>query len=95
MARATFINNDGAGFANSVEVRDGETIEQFLNRNGITDPNKYHIRVNGAPVAGLEQVRNGDKISALPKPGEVAISSQVTDGCRVTATPKNVGGATL
>lgn len=95
MARATFINNDGAGFANSVEVRDGETVEQFLNRNGITDPNKYHIRLNGAPVAALEQIQNGDKITALSKPGEVAISSQVTDNAKITVTPKNVGGATL
>lgn len=95
MARATFINNDGQGFANSVEVQAGETYEKLLARQGITDPSKYHIRVNGQPVAALEQVQDGDRITALQRAGETVLSSEVQSGAKITVTPKNVGGANL
>lgn len=97
MARVRFINNDGAGFANSVEVNESMTVADFLARQGITDASKYHIRYNGQEcVIPEEVVRDGARISAVPRPGVANANDRVLgEGDRVSATPKRVAGAVL
>ena len=95
MGRVYFINNDGQGFSNTVELQPGETYEKLLARQGITDPSKYHIRVNGQPVAALEQAQDGDRVVALQRAGETCLSSEVRNDAKITVTPKSIGGANL
>jgi sulfur carrier protein ThiS len=65
--RVLFINNDGGGFADHINVEDGTTVsgffgEQMPNR----DPGSYLIRVNRQPVAKDQELQNGDRISFTP-----------------------------
>jgi len=52
--RILFLNNDGAGFADYVNVTDGTTVEQFftIKMEG-REPSDYLIRVNRRPVQVL------------------------------------------
>lgn len=99
MARVQFINNDGGGFAEFVEIREGETIKQFLTRQNVTNFNNYHIRLRtqagGHPleVAACQVLSEGNVVSAVAKPGTVSAGQALNDGARVTVTPKNVTGA--
>ncbi len=65
--RLLWINNDGGGFADYVEVTDGMTVEQFFNKNmpGCR-PEDYLIRVNRQPVASDYVLQNGDRVTATP-----------------------------
>ena len=50
--KVLWINNDGGGFADYVEVAEGTTVERFLaERLPNTKPGDYLIRVNRQPVA--------------------------------------------
>ena len=61
------INNDGAGFADYVEVADGTTIEKFVgDRLPHTKPGDLLIRVNRQPVARDQVLHDGDRVSATP-----------------------------
>src|SRR5688572_1096629 len=101
MGRVQFINNDGGGFAEFVELNDGETIEQFLRRQGVTEFNNYHIRYRTSPgsspleVAATQVLSDGNVISAVGKPGTVSSSTVVDDSARLSVTPKRVAGAVL
>lgn len=66
--RVFYLNNDGAGFADHVEVADGTTIKEFLDErleNG--DPSDYLIRINRQPVAEDHVLQLGDRVSVTPK----------------------------
>ncbi len=53
--RLFFINNDGGGFADTIEVADGTSITQlFEQRLPHGKPADYLIRVNRQPVAADE-----------------------------------------
>ena len=62
-----WINNDGGGFADYVEVADGTTVEQFFEKK-LTDRNShdYLIRVNRQPVAKDYVLQEGDRITITP-----------------------------
>jgi hypothetical protein len=62
-----FINNDGGGFADNIEVSEGSTIGQlFEQRVAHGKPADYLIRVNRQPVAGDHVLQEGDRVSVTP-----------------------------
>ena len=69
-----FINNDGGGFADYVDVSEGTTVEQFF---GHRMPGRvaedYLIRVNRQPVARDHVLREGDRITITPLKIEGAV----------------------
>jgi sulfur carrier protein ThiS len=67
MARCLLINNDGAGFADYIEVAEGTTVEKlFAQRVPHGRPEDYLIRVNRQPVASDQILQEGDRVSITP-----------------------------
>ncbi len=65
--RVLFINNDGGGFANHVDVADGTTVSQFFQQHlAGQSPESFLLRVNRQPVATDQVLQDGDRISATP-----------------------------
>lgn len=65
--RVLFINNDGGGFADHVDVPEGTTVEKFfLDQMHSGSPRDYMIRVNRQPVAAGQILQEGDRISCTP-----------------------------
>jgi hypothetical protein len=65
--RLFFINNDGGGFADTIEVPEGTSIAQlFEQRLPHGKPADYLIRVNRQPVAGDQLLHEGDRVSVTP-----------------------------
>lgn len=65
--RVLLINNDGAGFADYVEVADGMTVAQLFERQvGSAKPANYLIRVNRQPCPADQILQEGDRISITP-----------------------------
>lgn len=65
--RCLFINNDGGGFAEYVEVAPGATVSQFIAKQlSGRDPNDYMIRVNRLPAAADQVLQENDRISCTP-----------------------------
>ena len=62
-----FINNDGAGFADHIEIADGTTVEQLF-RKRVTQgsPADYLIRVNRQPASSDQVLQPGDRVSFTP-----------------------------
>ena len=62
-----FINNDGAGFADYIEVATGLTvIALFQQQLPIGKPQNYLIRVNRQPVPPSYTLQEGDRVSFTP-----------------------------
>jgi hypothetical protein len=62
-----YINNDGGGFADHIDVEDGLTVEQFFEqRMPERRPEDYLIRVNRQPTARDQQLQEGNRISITP-----------------------------
>ncbi len=97
MARVRFINNDGAGVADLVTVPEGQTVQQFLASKGITDLSKYTIRLNREEcVLENDVLEDGARLSVIARPGTVNASERtLSEGDRVSLTPKKIAGATL
>jgi hypothetical protein len=65
--RVLFLNNNGAGFADYLEVAEGTTVEKFFAEHVPEgEPADYLIRVNRQPVARSYVLQEGDRISATP-----------------------------
>jgi sulfur carrier protein ThiS len=65
--RCLLINNDGAGFADYIEVAEGTTVETlFAQRIPHGRPADYLIRVNRQPVASDQILQEGDRVSITP-----------------------------
>ena len=65
--RILFINNDGGGFADHIDVPEGTSVEQlFLDRIPHGSPRSYLIRVNRQPVSAGQSLREGDRVSITP-----------------------------
>ena len=65
--RILFINNDGGGFADHIEVANGTTAQDLFDqqvRSGKS--HNYLIRVNRQPVATDQVLQDGDRISVTP-----------------------------
>ena len=67
MPRCLLINNDGAGFADYIEVTEGTTVEKlFAKRIPHGKPQDYLIRVNRQPCAPDQVLQEGDRVSITP-----------------------------
>jgi len=65
--RILLINNDGAGFADYVEVAEGTTVAKlFAERVPHGRPQDYLIRVNRQPVPADQVLQEGDRVSLTP-----------------------------
>jgi hypothetical protein len=69
-----FINNDGAGFANHIEIADDTTVAKLFAQQ-VPDgrPADYLIRVNRLPAAADQVLHAGDRISFTPTKIEGAL----------------------
>jgi sulfur carrier protein ThiS len=62
-----FINNDGGGYADYVEVQDRTTVEALFARQlPHAKSEDYLIRVNRQPVARDYALQEGDRVSMTP-----------------------------
>jgi len=65
--KVMYINNDGAGFADHIEIAAGTSISQlFEQRISHGKPSDYLIRVNRQNVPADYVVLEGDRISVTP-----------------------------
>ena len=64
--KVLYINNNGSGFADYVEVDPGMTVAQFFSHRCDGKPNDYLIRVNRQPCASDQVLQGGDRISITP-----------------------------
>ncbi len=67
MARVLFINNDGGGYADYLDVADGTTVDAFFEEQ-LPDrkAGDFLIRVNRQPVARDYVLQDGDRITMTP-----------------------------
>jgi molybdopterin converting factor small subunit len=73
--RVLFINNDGGGYADYVEIQDGTTVDKFFaERLPGRKSEDYLIRVNRQPVARDYVLQDGDRVSMTPTKIEGATS---------------------
>jgi len=62
-----FINNDGGGFADHIDVAEGTTVQAlFEQRLKSARPEDYLIRVNRQPVSPDQVLAEGDRVSFTP-----------------------------
>jgi hypothetical protein len=65
--KVLFINNDGGGFADHVDVEPGTTVQAFFGqRLPHAKPESYLIRVNRQPVGAEQVLEEGDRVSITP-----------------------------
>jgi len=67
MAKVLYINNDGGGFADHVEIAQGTTVERFFDEK-LPDrkAEDFLIRVNRMPAARDQVLQDGDRITMTP-----------------------------
>lgn len=65
--KVLYINNDGGGFADHIEVAPSTTVAQLLEQR-LPDrrPEDYLIRVNRLPAAADQVLQEGDRVSITP-----------------------------
>lgn len=62
-----FINNEGGGFADHIDIDEGTTIGQFFeDRMTDCESKDYLIRVNRQPVPTEYVLKEGDRITITP-----------------------------
>ena len=62
-----YVNNDGGGFADYVEVNQDITVEQFFNaKMPGQEPEDFLIRVNRQPVAHDHVLQENDRVTVTP-----------------------------
>ena len=65
--RVLFLNNEGGGFADHVEVEPGTSVANFLaDKLPGRSPTDFLIRVNRQPVASDQVLAEGDRVTATP-----------------------------
>jgi hypothetical protein len=65
--KVLFINNDGGGFADYIDVEPGTTTTQlFSQRLPGCESEDYLIRVNRLPVSDDQVLQEGDRVSMTP-----------------------------
>ncbi len=73
--KVLFINNDGGGFANHIEIQDGTSVRALFDQHiGHGKESNYLIRVNRQPVTEDQVLLEGDRISITPTKIEGATS---------------------
>lgn len=72
--KVMFINNDGGGFADTIEVAEGVSVAALFEQRLPGRPaNDYLIRVNRLPATADQVLRDGDRVSMTPTKIEGAI----------------------
>ena len=65
--RVLYINNNGGGFADYVNVEDNTTVEKFFKQKLPGENTEdYLIRVNRQPVPGNYTLQENDRITVTP-----------------------------
>jgi hypothetical protein len=65
--RILFINNDGSGFADYLDIEPGQTVEKlFAGQMPGRKAEDYLIRVNRQPVAKDYVLQENDRVSMTP-----------------------------
>ena len=65
--RVLFINNDGGGFADHLDIEDGLTVRGLFERQVPHGKEQdYLIRVNRQPAARDQILRENDRVSFTP-----------------------------
>lgn len=65
--RILYINNDGAGFADYVQIEEGKTIDQlFKEKMPQERSSDFLIRVNRQPVPKDYILQEGDRVTITP-----------------------------
>jgi sulfur carrier protein ThiS len=65
--RLLYINNDGGGFADYIDIAENTTVEQFFTiKMSGQSPEDFTIRVNRQPVSRDYILRDGDRITITP-----------------------------
>jgi sulfur carrier protein ThiS len=65
--KCMYLNNEGAGFADHVEVEPGTTVAQFFaQRLPGRQAGDFLLRVNRQPCAADQVLQEGDRISITP-----------------------------
>lgn len=65
--RALFINNDGGGFPDYVDIAENTTVAQFFaQRLPGSQAQDFLIRVNRQPTSADQILQDGDRISISP-----------------------------
>ena len=73
-----FVNNDGAGFADYIEISHGTTSQElFQQQMRQAKPENYLIRINGRPAARDQVLVEGDRVSMTP--------TKIEGACRLAA----------
>ena len=72
--RILYVNNDGGGFADYVDVTPTMTVEAFFNdKMPNRKPDDFLIRVNRQPVAHDYVLQEGDRVTISPTKIEGAV----------------------
>ena len=67
MPKILFINNNGGGFADHVQIDEGTTVNAlFSERVPNAEPEDYLIRVNRLPASADQVLQNNDRVSITP-----------------------------
>ena len=62
-----FINNQGSGYADHIEVEEGSTVSQLFSRQiKGGKPCDYLIRINRLPASSDQVLQAGDRVSFTP-----------------------------
>jgi hypothetical protein len=65
--KVLFLNNEGGGFADYVEVETGTTVQKFFAKQlPGRESHDFLIRVNRQPVAPDQVLVDGDRVSMTP-----------------------------
>jgi sulfur carrier protein ThiS len=65
--RLLYINNDGGGYADHIDVTAGMTVQQFFqDQMPGRKPEDYLIRVNRQPVARDYVLQENDRVTVTP-----------------------------
>ncbi len=83
-----YINNDGAGFADYIEVEPGLTVNQFFSQRNKGLATDFLIRVNRQSVAANYVLQDGDRVSITPTKIEGAIKG----AAEIRSSLSRIGG---
>ena len=74
--RILYINNDGAGFADYLDIAENTTVEQFFKiKMSGANASDYMIRVNRQPVPKDYTLQENDRVTLTPTKIEGAVLS--------------------
>ncbi len=65
--RILYINNEGGGFADYIDIAENTNVEQFFKiKMSGQEASDYMIRVNRQPVAKDYVLQDGDRVTITP-----------------------------